>query len=390
MKKILVILISCTITVISFFLLLPALPLVDDAAPITPLKIVVADVGHGDCIWIRTPDDGIDGNGKCEGYNILIDGGPSSNRIMDIMLPLGLRYGTTIDWLVNTHAHNDHYRGLIGILEAYRVKQILDPGFLHTGQAYSAFCWKALIESGATFYSPVIGIATIPGLKALAQSVPCPLDWGDELKAEILYSNPSVTQQDVNNSSIVIRLEYGLFSMLFTGDAEGKFYKTDSPEHSMAVEKFLLDHYVTEDKSALESTIIKVGHHGSETSSTSPFIKAVSPKEGIICAGNRHGLPDESVIKRYEDLGCRIWRTDRLDVGKSGSECHGDDSIIITSNGIDYDISYKNEDPLDPEVLAAEIRARKKEGEASAEVPINEEDNSPSDSDPSALLNTLD
>jgi len=330
-----------------------------EEGPITPLKIIMADVGHGDCIWIKTPDDGIKGNGKYEGYNIVIDGGPSSKRILDILPPLGLKYGSKVDWMINTHAHNDHYRGLIGLLDIYRVKRILDPGYQSGGTAFGAFCWRALIEPGNTFYSPVIGIASIPGLKSLSQSVPFPLDWGKELEVEILYSNPAVTDDTVNESSIVIHLKYNLFSMLFTGDEEGKYRPSDGyndPDHPMKVEKFLLDHYFTEDNNRLKSTIIKIPHHGSETSSTNPFIKAVSPKEGIIFAGNRHGLPDETVIKRYEDNGCRVWRTDRMDEGKKSSESHGDDTIIITSNGIDYDIHYKNIDPRDTEALARKKR----------------------------------
>jgi hypothetical protein len=168
-----------------------------------------------------------------------------------------------------------------------------------------------------------------------------------------------VTDDTVNESSIVIRMEYNLFSMLFTGDEEGKYRPSDGyndTDHPMMVEKYLLDQYVDEDSNRLKSTIIKIPHHGSETSSTTPFIKAVGAKEGIICAGNRHGLPDETVMERYEENGCRVWRTDRMDQGKKGSESHGDDTIIISSNGIDYDIQYKNIDPRDPAVLAKKKR----------------------------------
>jgi len=73
--------------------------------------------------------------------------------------------------MINTHAHNDHYRGLIGMLDIYKVRRILDPGYQSGGTAFGAFCWRALIEPESTFYSPAIGIATIPGLKSLNQSV---------------------------------------------------------------------------------------------------------------------------------------------------------------------------------------------------------------------------
>jgi beta-lactamase superfamily II metal-dependent hydrolase len=396
------------IAVISLFFLLSLIMLRLSAGAaeegiITPLKIVIADVGHGDCIWIKTPDDGIKGNGKYEGYDIIIDGGPSSKRIVDILPPLGLKYGSKIDWMINTHAHNDHYRGLIGMFDIYRVKRILDPGFQSGGTAFGAFCWRALIEPGSTFYSPAIGIATIPGLKSLNQSVPYSLDWGKELDVEILYSNPAVTKDTVNESSMIIRLEYNLFSMLFTGDEEGKYRPSNGyndPDYPMMVEKYLLDQYVDEDNNKLKSTIIKIPHHGSETSSTTPFIKAVGAKEGIICSGNRHGLPDETVIERYEENGCRVWRTDRMDEGKRGSETHGDDTIIITSNGIDYDIQYKNIDPRDTVALAKNKRldserrmrdeAERKRSDELAAAMKGDMDGEKPDPGAEPVLNTLD
>jgi competence protein ComEC len=318
---------------------------------ITPLDVTFVDVGHGDCIWIRTPDDGIKGNGIYEGYNIIIDGGPSSQRIKDIMLDLGLRWGSEIEWMINTHAHNDHYRGLIGMLEMYRVKRIIDPGYQSSSTFFGAFCWVALIEPHSIFYFPAVGIPSIPGTKSLGQSVPLKLDWGEELDVEILYSNPAVSDSTVNDSSLVIRMEYGDVSFLFTGDLEGK-YRPDSygyhdPDHPIGAERYLLDSYVGEDENRLRSTILKIPHHGSETSSTNPYIEAVAPKEGIIMAGNRHGLPDGSLIKRYESHGVRIWRTDRLDRGKSGSECHGDDHIVVTTDGKEYEIRYLKPDPVE-------------------------------------------
>ncbi len=344
----------------ALFLFLISSFLFADEVEITPLVIHFVDVGHGDCIWIRTPDDGIRGNGTCEGYNIIIDGGPSSQRIQEIMLPLGLRWGSEIEWMINTHAHSDHYRGLIGMLDMYRVKRVLDPGYQSSSSYFGAFCWKALVEPHCTFYFPTVGIPAIPGTKSLGQSVPLKLDWGKELDVEILYSNPAISDSTVNDSSIVIRMEYGEVSFLFTGDAEGKTRPDSSgyhnPDYAIGVERFLLDKYVSENKYKLRSTILKIPHHGSETSSTNPYIKAVSPNEGIIMAGNRHGLPDASLIKRYESHGVRVWRTDRLDQGKSASECHADDTIVVTTDGKTYDIRYLKPDAVE---LQGQARARR-------------------------------
>jgi len=181
------------------------LPVRAAADTVTPLVVTFVDVGHGDCIWIKTPFDGIRGNGIYEGYNIIIDGGPSSQRIQDIMPPLGLRWGSEIEWMINTHAHTDHYRGLIGMLEMYRVKRVLDVGYQSSSSIFGSFCWAALIEPHSTFYFPAVGIPTIPGTKSLGQSVPLKLDWGKELDVEILYSNPAVSDSTINDSSMVIR-----------------------------------------------------------------------------------------------------------------------------------------------------------------------------------------
>ena len=325
------------------------LPFLSRSAAVTPLQVVFIDVGHGDCVWIRTPDDGIPGNGRCEGYNVIIDGGPSSKKIYPLLTAVGFKYGAAVEWMFCTHAHNDHYRGLIGILNGTEVKRVVDPGYRHDGEAYGAFCWNAVIEPGCVFYSPAIGVSAVPVLKSLSPSAPCSLDWGKELEATILYSNPAVSEDSINNSSIVLKLTYGTVSFLFAGDIEGK-YRPDASgnndaDHPSFVEKALLDQYGK--GTSLRATILKIPHHGSETSSTAPFISAVSPKEGIICAGNRYGLPDDSLIRRYEAAGCRIWRMDRLDRGKPAAECPGDDHVIVSTDGKDYQIRYLKPDPLE-------------------------------------------
>jgi competence protein ComEC len=328
-----------------------SIPVAESTAAVTPLRVVFLDVGHGDCIWIRTPDDGIGGNGRCEGYNVFIDGGPSSKRIYSQLASLGFRYRAPVEWMFLSHAHNDHYRGLTGILHDADVEAVVDPGFRHDGESYGAFCWNAVIEPGCVFYSPAIGYSTVPALKSLAPGVPCPLDWGEELDVVILYANPAVGEDGINNSSIVLKLTYGSVSFLFTGDIEGKYRPSASGandvDHPLFAEKVLLDRYGGD--GTLRSTILKIPHHGSETSSTAPFIAAVGPREGIISAGNRYGLPDDTVIKRYEAAGCRVWRTDRLDTGRPATECADDDHVIVTTDGKEYRIGYWKPDARETE-----------------------------------------
>ncbi len=324
------------------------------AGKITPLQVMVVDVSHGDCIWIRTPDDGIAGNDKYEGYNIIIDAGTSGRVIMEPLESAGLKPGATIDWLINSHPHSDHIGGLRAILNNYQVKYVIDPGFQAKSKTFLGYQATVRTEPGATYYSPVVSKAPPAGSWSLCSDVPCELDWGDELEVRILYSDPLPSPYDPNMSSIVLHLSYGNISFLFTGDIEGK-YNDSSPDRASFVEGFLINRYTGKDKNELKSTIIKIPHHGSETSSTTPFIKAVAPNEGLLCVGNRHGLPDESVVKRYEANNCRVWRTDRLDQGKSNSQCRGDDHIMITTDGSDYLIKYLKKDEKEGKVPGRSI-----------------------------------
>lgn len=291
----------------------------------TPLKVTFIDVGHGDCILIQTPDDGIKGNGKYEGEVILIDGGESvegKRVIIPYLRSHGIDNNKPIDFLIMTHAHSDHLGGLIPVIEAYDAKAILDPGYKARTRQYRTFCKLANKEPRCKFYSPLVG--------TLVKKEGDSLNWGSELEAKVLNSEQEA--DDPNNTSIVIWLRYGEVSFMFFGDAEGKERK-DSPHVLKFVEKDLVEQY----GNRLKSTFLKAGHHGSESSSTDAFIDNVSPAYVIICAGNKKFsgtlLPDQSVIKRYEKRGIKIYRTDRDDRKKSPDKTSGDDHIIITTDG---------------------------------------------------------
>lgn len=290
----------------------------------TPLKVTFIDVGHGDCILIQTPDDGLK-NDRYEGKVILIDGGESIEGrrvIIPYLESHGIDKDKPIDVLVMTHAHSDHIGGLIPIIQVYQVKSILEPGYKAKTRQYKIFCKLAKNEPNCRFNSPLVG--------TLIEKEGDNLDWGNELEVKVLNSEQEA--EDPNNTSIVIWLKYGDISFLLTGDAEGKVRK-DSADVLKFTEKDLVEKY----GGRLKSTFLKAGHHGSESSSTNAFIDAVSPRYVIICAGNKKFsgtlLPDKSVIKRYADRGIKIYRTDKDDQKKPANKASGDDHIIITTDG---------------------------------------------------------
>ena len=282
----------------------------------SPLKVTFIDVGHGDCILIQTPDDGIKGNGKYEGEVILIDGGErveGKRIIIPYLENHGIKEDKPIDFIIMTHCDADHVGGLVPVIQAYQIRTILDPGYPGKSRLYQkTFCNLAREEKGCTFYRPLIGTL----IKKEGDS----LDWGSELEVRVLHSDEHADKS--NNSSIVIWLKYGEVSFLLVGDAEGKLRK-DSPDVLKFVEKEMVDKY----DGKLKSTFLKAGHHGSESASTNAFIDAVSPKYVIILAGNKKFsgtvLPDKTVIDRYEKRGVKIYRTDRDDQKKKSSETAG-------------------------------------------------------------------
>jgi len=305
----------------------------------TPLKVTFIDVGHGDCILIQTPDDNIKGNGKYEGNIILIDGGErveGKKVIIPYLKSHGIPESKPIDYLIMTHAHSDHVGGLIPVIQNYEIKAILDPGYNPPKKGkkskidgenkdrspYPTFCRLAEEEKNCKFYRPLVG--------TLIQEEGDTLNCGSELKVQVL--NSEKVASDPNNTSIVIRLQYGEVSFLLVGDAEGKERK-DTADALKFVEKDLIKEY----GNTLKSTFLKAGHHGSESSSTNAFIDAVSPQYVIICAGNKKFsgtvLPDKSVIKRYEKRHIKIYRTDRDDEKKDSSEASGEDHIVVKTDG---------------------------------------------------------
>ncbi|PIS17483.1 MAG: hypothetical protein COT59_00375 [Candidatus Nealsonbacteria bacterium CG09_land_8_20_14_0_10_42_14] len=235
------------------------------------LEVTFFDVGQGDSIFIETPS----------GHQILIDGGPTSVVLEKLGKEMPF-WDRTIDLVVLTHPEHDHYGGLLEVLKRYKVENILWTGVLRDTAEYEK--WQKLIqEESAEIFIAQAG-----------QQIE-----GGETSISILWPVESLDGQSVsntNNTSIVARLVFGESSFLFTGD----IYQS--------VERELLNLV----KQRLESDVLKVGHHGSKTSSAEEFIEKVAPEIAVIQAGrdNSYGHPHEITLATLEKYGINILRTD--------------------------------------------------------------------------------
>lgn len=235
------------------------------------LTVTFFDIGQGDAALIKTPAQQI----------ILIDGGPD-RTILDKLgqhLPWTER---SIDLIILSHPHADHVAGLNHVLQRYQVKHVLLTGALHSTPEYLKFL-SLLKEKNIS--------TTIA-----AAGKTFNLDGGVSIK--ILWPLTSLNQSrpdDLNDSSIVNRVDFGEVSLLFTGDTP------------VANEKELID-----GNYELNADILKVAHQGSKTSSSEEFIKAVSPQIAIISVGkNSYGHPHEEIMMRLKSLVQEVWRTDQ-------------------------------------------------------------------------------
>jgi competence protein ComEC len=300
------------------------------------LEIHFVDVGQGDAIWIHTHDDSKDGNGKFEGYNIVIDGGPYSadpkNKLLSYLEGKG-HHGANIDALIVTHPHNDHFNGAETISRHFHVRDYYDPGYPQTKKSYQEFI--AALQ-GANGEGPRAERLH------MGRSQFGTLDWGKELTVEVLYAwpgNPTglgSANTRINNASIVLRVQYGKHIFLFMGDAEGKARNGSS--ETKYVEKILLE---SVGPAKLKSTVLKIAHHGSDTSSSLPFIRSVDPDIVVVLSGRKNFqgtfIPDKTTLERYccHNSKIRIYRTDQNDEedGLSEAQAADGDHIVIRTNG---------------------------------------------------------
>lgn len=238
------------------------------------LKVIFLDIGQGDSILIRTPDK----------QDILIDGGPD-NRVVDKLGQYLPFWDRDIELMILTHVHSDHIMGLIEVLKRYQVEKILYSGRVDYATS-DYLTWLDFIEEKEIPLQ--VGI--------LGQKY----HLGDNLDLDILYPFQDFSGQkfeDLNDSSMVVRLDFEEIEFVFTGDASEK------------IEKEILAQNLE-----LESEVLKVGHHGSKYSSSREFLEAINPQYAVIQSGegNKFGHPHFKTLNNLEKLGIRILRNDQL------------------------------------------------------------------------------
>lgn len=304
------------------------------------LRISFIDVGQGDAIWIQGPD-GDDGS---PGANLIIDGGPDrgdKNRLLKYLRAqaYGLQPQSVIDCIVATHPHDDHYPGLIDVLDQYEVRTIVDSGFpqaLKTDKGnlskFGEFRQRVQKEIGKQLNRFIELRGTTE------RTLPC-----GNLDATILHADAADLKDmgsgntRVNNASTVVQLRFGAFRFVFMGDAEGK-ERNQEATTTRFVERLLVDR-AKGDPDLLRADVLKAGHHGSETGSTLEFIRAVQPDVIVIQSGRKPFsgtyLPDLAVVNRYrrERPDAVILRTDLNDARErrdTTDDADGDDVYMYT------------------------------------------------------------
>lgn len=242
------------------------------------LKIYFVDVGQGDCTLIKTPYN----------KNILIDGGGSEFSNFDvgenIVLPYLLdRKVNIIDYLVISHFDSDHIGGLLYVLENLKIKNII-------------ISKQGKITENSKKFNYIVNDKKINVLLVKKGDV---INIDKVSSINILFPEQSLIKENIiNNNSIVAQFKCMDFKMLFTGDIE------------KIAEKKIIELYNNSNK--LESTVIKIAHHGSKTSSTKEFLEKVKAKIAVIGVGenNNFGHPNQEILERITKLGTRVYRTD--------------------------------------------------------------------------------
>ena len=233
------------------------------------LTVQFLDVGQADCALL-----------ECGGEYLLIDGGnrDDSQLVVSFLEQQGVQELAAV---VCTHAHEDHVGGLPAVLAVYPTKAVYAPTKTYSSNIFDKF----------VYYTDQQGLEI---------TIPAPGDQFSLGQAEVTVLGPVKSYAETNNTSIVLMVTYGETAFLFTGDME-----TDA-------ENDMLDYW--EGRVDWQADVLKVGHHGSNTSTGYRFLNAVNPKYGVISVGkgNDYGHPHKEPLSLLRQAGVTILRTDEL------------------------------------------------------------------------------
>ncbi len=244
------------------------------------MTVAFLDIGQGDATFITFPN----------GQQMLVDCAIDA-RILEALGRVVPFHDFTIDYLVVTHPDLDHYGGCVDVMKRFDVAHTIFNGYQKETVDYFDVFQDTIQHEGA--YHEITEEESLDIASTTVHFL-----YPDHSIRQDPRIPGSKTETESNNTSIVIKLSYGEQDVLLTGD-------TEEP-----LEKYLVEKH----GESVHVEVLKVGHHGSDSSSSREFLQAVSPQHVTISVGaeNRYGHPSNRVLKRLQRIGAHVWRTDQV------------------------------------------------------------------------------
>lgn len=233
------------------------------------LSVTFLNIGQGDAILIETPS----------GKQMLVDGGPDRSVLRELPKVIG-PLDKSLDLVVETHPDKDHIAGLVDVFARYQVGAFLSPGIPNDTSYTTSLVRASESEPG------VVRVEARRGMR---------IHLGNGAYADVLYPDREVGGVETNTGSVVLQVVYGDTEFMLTGDAPTN------------VERWL----VSLDGDALQSDVLKAGHHGSRTSTDQTWLEKVNPAYVVISAGlnNSYGHPHAEIVERIQSFGATLLST---------------------------------------------------------------------------------